>query len=288
MLGTMVNIDALRYFMAAAEAGSFQAAAERVHVTPQAVSKAVASLEAHYKVKLFERDQRLRRLTPAGQTLLEQVPGIMAGLENLEQAIAHHRSRAPVGPVSIAGVAFVHNYLLPGLLADLARSHPRIQPRLVSLAHDQVEEQVAAGEVDLGVLFAPPRRPELTWEGGLVNPSVIVARPQAPGAWDELVYVVPRAAKAALDGWPEGRFRRKVGAEVNLLEAAIHLCEAGVGAAFVPELAVRERLRQGTLAIVAEPPIPVANAFYVVRRSGIQPSPAAAVVLERLGELLGG
>ncbi|MDB5100387.1 MAG: transcriptional regulator LysR family [Cyanobacteria bacterium RYN_339] len=280
----MVNLDALRYFLAAAATGSFQAAAERVHVTPQAVSKAVASLEAHYKVKLFERDQRLRRLTPAGQTLLDQVPGIMAGLENIEQAIADHRSRVPVGPISIAGVAFVHNYLLPRLLANLVVAHPRIRPRLLSMSHDQVEERVAAGEVDLGVLFARPQRQDLAWEGGLMNPSVIVALPQAFTTWDALKYVVP---PATLDGWPDGRFRRKVSAEVDLLEVAIHLCEAGVGAAFVPELAVRERIRLGTLAIVAEPPVDVANPFYVVRRAGIQPSPAAEVVLAELAALLG-
>ena len=126
-----------------------------------------------------------------------------------------------------------------------------------------------------------------------MNPSVIVARPQAlivarpqaQGDWQDFTYVVPRPA---IDGWPEGRYRRKVVAEVNLLEAAIHLCEAGVGAAFVPELAVRERIRLGSLAIVAEPPVAVANPFYVVRRAGVRPGAAAEVVFDLLAALLEG
>ena len=71
----------------------------------------------------------------------------------------------------------------------------------------------------------------------------------------------------------------------RLLETAIRMAEAGVGVAFLPELALRERLQAGTLAIVADPPVAFADQLYVVRRKGIRPTPAARAVLEALGAL---
>lgn len=284
-----MNTDWLRYYVAVAETLNLQAAADRLHVTPQAVSKAIAGLEDQFKLKLVDRAHRIHGLTPAGAALLEEATTILTDLENAERRLAEWRSGQVQGPVTIAGDGLWHHYLLPGLLTELLGRYPRIRPKLHEMLAEDVERWVAAGEVDVGLLLQAPGKAELDWAVGLATPYVIVGRPQPEGLrpWQDLGYIVPRFFRRempqSLDGWPEGKFKRRIVAEVELLETAIHLCEAGLGVAFLPELAVRERLERGTLAVAAEAPVAFDDTLYVVWRKGIRPTPAAKELLKALG-----
>ncbi|TXD64587.1 LysR family transcriptional regulator, partial [Mitsuaria sp. TWR114] len=60
-------------FIAAADDGSFSAAARRLGLTPAAVSKSVAQFEARLGVRLFQRSTRRLALTTDGERLYGQV-----------------------------------------------------------------------------------------------------------------------------------------------------------------------------------------------------------------------
>jgi DNA-binding transcriptional LysR family regulator len=286
-----MNTDWLRYYVALAETLNLQAAADRLHVTPQAVSKAIAGLEDQFKLKLVERAHRIQGLSPAGQALLEEARTILADLENAERRLAEWRAGQVQGPVTIAGDGLWNHYLLPPLLTALLGAHPRIRPKLHEMLPEDTERWVAAGEVDVGLLLQSPVRADLEWMEGISTPYVIAGKPlpegQAP--WQDLGYIVPRFFRRemaqSLDGWPENRFKRRIVAEVELLETAIHLAESGLGVAFLPELAVKERIERGTLAVVAEAPVTFEDQLFVVWRKGIRPTPAARELLKALGAL---
>jgi hypothetical protein len=74
-----VELDAVRTFVAAADLGQFQGAADSLEVTQQAVSKRVAGLEKELEVRLFTRTARGATLTIDGQAFLPharvEVPG---------------------------------------------------------------------------------------------------------------------------------------------------------------------------------------------------------------------
>lgn len=281
-----MNAEWLRYFVTLAETRNFHSAAVQLHITPQALSKAISSLEAQLKLPLVQRDHRVRGLTAAGEALLEEATVILHSLENAERRMAEWRGPEPTGPVSIAGDGLWHHYLLPPVLAALLRQYPGLRPKLYEMLPDDVEQWVASGEVEVGLLLRSPRRTDLEWVVGTSTPYVIAGKPQEPRPWQDFGYIVPRFFRREmpepLDGWPEGKYKRRIVAEVELLETAIHLCEAGVGVAFLPELAIRERVLKGTLAIVAEAPCSFADQLFIVRRKGIRPTPAARAVLEAL------
>ena len=50
-----MNILQLEYFVAVAEEGSMQRAAEKLHISPSAVSQIIRKLEEELDVRLFER-----------------------------------------------------------------------------------------------------------------------------------------------------------------------------------------------------------------------------------------
>ena len=282
-----VNPDWLRYFVALADAGGFAAAAGRLGVSSQAVSKAIAGLEDRYRVRLVERDQRVRGLTPAGESLLAEARGILARMEDLDRQMAGWKERAIAGPVAIGTAGFWHDHVLPPLVVGLHKRHPRIRPRVHAMLPEDVERYVADGELDLGFLPRPPARPDLVAVEALTTPLLIVSAPGPRRRWQDLSWIVPRFFKRetglSLDNWPDDRFPRHIVAEVEALSTAIQLAEAGVGAGFLPELAIRDRLAAGRLAVVAEPPVPVEEHLWVVWRKRVRPRPAAREVLAALG-----
>src|ERR1700739_2382836 len=65
-----VTLDQLRTFIAAADEGSFSAAARKLRRAQSVVSQTLANLEGQFGVKLFDRARRRPVLTPQGQALL--------------------------------------------------------------------------------------------------------------------------------------------------------------------------------------------------------------------------
>jgi DNA-binding transcriptional LysR family regulator len=96
-------------------------------LTPAAVSKNVARLEAGLGVRLFQRSTRRLTLTEGGQRLLGQ---ISAPLTALADAVDHaaEAEQQPAGTLKVSmGQAFGRAYIVP-LLADFLQRYPAIQP----------------------------------------------------------------------------------------------------------------------------------------------------------------
>ena len=77
-----VFIDQLRMFVTAADAGSFSAAARKLNRAQSAISQAMAVLETVLGVSLFDRTERLPRITPAGAKLLSTARSIDFGVRS--------------------------------------------------------------------------------------------------------------------------------------------------------------------------------------------------------------
>jgi DNA-binding transcriptional LysR family regulator len=76
-----VSLDQLRTFVAAADEGSFSAAARYLKRTQSAVSESIANLEAQLAVLLFDRRGRYPQLTTEGRILLADARSVVAGVD---------------------------------------------------------------------------------------------------------------------------------------------------------------------------------------------------------------
>ncbi|MES2821595.1 MAG: LysR family transcriptional regulator [Pseudomonadota bacterium] len=123
----METLAGLDCFVRSAEAGSFAEAARRLGITPAAVGKNVAKLEAGLGVRLFQRSTRSLTLTEAGERFLLEVRG---GLSSIQRAVANLASAAgqPAGTLKVSmGVTFGRDYVVP-MLGDFLRRYPAITP----------------------------------------------------------------------------------------------------------------------------------------------------------------
>lgn len=92
---------AVRHFLAAFDAGTFAAAATRLGLTQQAVSKSILRLEAELGVRLFERDGRRLRPTSYADMLIPHARTIVAEADrfraDLSDELGGHRGRLRIG-----------------------------------------------------------------------------------------------------------------------------------------------------------------------------------------------
>jgi LysR family transcriptional regulator, transcription activator of glutamate synthase operon len=138
----------LRYFLAIAEAKSFTAAAERMHVAQPALSQQIRDLEREMGVTLIERGARTRGLTEAGTRFAVRARRILLEAESAEDEMAAfsgaRRGRVRFGSAlqsltegRVAPLLAKFHLLHPGLRVAFRESHT--QPLLELLAHGRLD-----------------------------------------------------------------------------------------------------------------------------------------------------
>jgi DNA-binding transcriptional LysR family regulator len=145
-----VSLRQLRYFVAAAKAGQFSAAARDEHVSQSTVTNAVLALEEELGIKLFDRLAQGVALTAEGQDFFHHACHI---LDSVHDAIRKPRFRKGNlrGVVRIAASYTVLGYFLPELLARFRASYPDVEIDLRDTDRPGIEGAVLAQEVDVGV-----------------------------------------------------------------------------------------------------------------------------------------
>jgi len=163
----MESFGSIECFVRSAEGGSFAEAARHLSLTPAAVGKSVAKLEARLGVRLFQRSTRRLTLTEAGKLFLEEVSGSLNTIQNAVANLASAEGR-PVGTLKVSmGTVFGNRYIVPLLGAFLQR-FPDISPdwhfdnRQVDLIGQGFDAAIGGGfELPQGVVarkLAPAHR----------------------------------------------------------------------------------------------------------------------------------
>jgi DNA-binding transcriptional LysR family regulator len=277
--------------------GSFSAAAVALDYTQSAVSQAVATLEAEAGATLIVRDRRGLRPTAAGSALVEHAEGILARLEAAEQDLAAivgvRGGRLRMASFPTAGAT-----LMPLAIAAFRAAHPEVE---LSLAEDEPEElapRLAAGEIDLALLFEFSGVRESLTEGmrsvHLLDDPMHVALPaDHPLAGKERLRLEDLRAESWVQtsaSSPCARhvvrcchaagFEPTVSFESDDYLTVQGLVAAGVGVALIPELAlssVREDIAVRTLS----PRSPMRHVVAATSRA-----PGAAPAAEAMVEIL--
>lgn len=131
-------------FVAVADAGRFQDAADALSITQQAVSKRIAALEKDLDVRLFTRTPRGAQLTVDGQAFLPHARELLR---------VAARADASVRPGKRALRVDVHSRrIAPGVvLHDFYRTHPEVELDVVTM---NVDVHAAIASVEAGTVDA--------------------------------------------------------------------------------------------------------------------------------------
>ena len=150
----------IEVFVRVVEAGSFSAAARALRMTPSAVSKLIARLEARLGTHLVHRSTRKLTITPEGRQFYEGSVRVLADMDEAERAAT--ADAAPRGRVAInTSVSFGVHVLLP-LLPDFAEAHRQVAldiemtDRVVDLIDERADVAIRWGPLPASDLVARP------------------------------------------------------------------------------------------------------------------------------------
>lgn len=150
-----MELEPLRLFLQVAATGSFSRAATLASSTQSAVSKRIGALERQLDARLFDRTGRGARLTPAGRRLLPRAEALTAEADRLPELVADD-ARSLAGVVRLAVQPSVSWPLVGDLVAAVRARHPNLRLQITEGPTRQIEEGLADGRIDVGVVSLPP------------------------------------------------------------------------------------------------------------------------------------
>ncbi|CAN5410565.1 LysR family transcriptional regulator [soil metagenome] len=150
-----VTLRQLRALVTVAETTSFRVAAERLNLTPSAVSLLIKELEAAVGIALFVRSTRRVALSHAGAEFLPHASQV---LQDLERALTSAQGLRSIrrGRIRLACTQLYAATLLPPVLASYRAKYPDIEVALLDSLNQQALQRVSTAEADIGIA---PQRP---------------------------------------------------------------------------------------------------------------------------------
>jgi LysR family transcriptional regulator, glycine cleavage system transcriptional activator len=145
-----VSLSTVKAFESAARHGSFRAAASELNLSPSAISHAILKLEQTLGTKLFEREGRLVRLSPDGETLMLHV-GL--AFDELRRGMELVSNRGAQLLRLHSAPSFAAQWLTPRLSRFLS-SHPGVEVRLAASTD---YARFINDEFDADIVYGPTR-----------------------------------------------------------------------------------------------------------------------------------
>ena len=138
-----------------AEELHFKKAADRLYIVQPALSRQIAALEKELGFRLFERDKRNVRLTPAGIFFWREVSGVFDALEKAKKNALHiHQHATTLLEIGYVGSAL--NAVLPKFIEEVQKKIPDIKTHLTEMTTAQ--QMAALKDKKLDICFS--RNPE--------------------------------------------------------------------------------------------------------------------------------
>lgn len=242
---------ALRHFLNLADSLHFGRASEASHISPSALSRSIARLEAAVGASLFERNNRSVSLTPAGRRFLGYARDALSEWDAIRGALMEQAGELR-GEVSLyCSVTASYSFLFD-LLARFRRDHPLVEIKLHTGDPEEALGRVLSGAEDIAIGARPGQLPAgLAFRLITVSPLQFISAAQAEYAglgtgsparaadWREIPLILSERglARRRVDAW-----FRKLGVPPNIYaqvagnEAIVSMVCLGFGVGVVPRI----------------------------------------------------
>lgn len=256
-----MDIKKLNYFIHVAELGSLTRASISLGIEQSTLSRHIRALEEELNVPLFHRDGRGVNITDAGEKLLVRSRRIMAELSMLTHDLAL-LTEEPSGRLRIGLVPSIGELVTDRLLRRFEIQFPRMTLEIVEGFNGALNEWLAAGRLDIAVLYAMPATRSLVVEPLLTEPLVFVADMGRAATMPDVVELgdlrsVPLALPSANNGLRMlvEAAARKAGVEldiryeVNSIALIRGLVRSGTVCSILPATAARADAAAGLVVV---------------------------------------
>ncbi len=248
-----VDTDALRWFQLVADGMTVTEVSEVYAVSQPGVSRALARLEAELGTPLFQRSGRLLRLTHAGAAFKRHVDRLVNdlddGLAAVDELVDPER-----GVVTVAFPLSLGTWLIPRLIGEFGRTHPRVRfvlPRTAVGEAGRASGLLASRAADLEITTHRLTGADLRWRRFAIEPLLLAVPLSHPLAGRDVASLADvRDERFILRRAPSGMrtqvlglcaaagFEPEVAFEVDDLPTVRGFVAAGLGVSVVPSMGI--------------------------------------------------
>lgn len=253
-----MTLKHMRIFLAVYQEMNITHAADTLHMTQPAVTRAIQELERYYGVRLFERMGRRLCPTMCGNALHARAMHITDSFDELERSL---KTWDESGVIRVGASITLGSFLLPELVKTFQAMHPGLQVQATISKMEIIQEKLSGNEIDLALVegespceaihaecfaqdtlqaIVPPRHPLLS-KGTVLLQDLL--------AWPLLLRDKGSAGRAYLDHVFAARgFTASPVWESMSTQALINATAAGIGISILPEQLVARDIASGKVA----------------------------------------
>ena len=264
-----MNTEHIRAFLEVTATGSFQDAAEKLHVTQSTVSARIKALEDRLNRTLFYRKRNGVELTTGGHHFHPNAVNLIAAWDRAKQDVG-----LPEGVTAMVTLGVQDNHwhhIVPSWLDWMESTLPTLATSVISDSSDRLMQKLRTGLLDFAVLYDPQQCAEVTIEPLLTEDLVMVS-------------TVPRSVEAGVVpgyvyvDWGDSfraqhslRFPRMFSHKLTVGLAAVgleHILTQG-GSGYFLANAVAPLIKAGRLHGVTDAPVFLRPVFLAIRNQPI-------------------
>lgn len=184
-----MNFSSLTYFLKVAEKEHMTRAAEELHITQPALSRAISAMEEELGTELFERDGKKIRLNESGMILKDSAERILSELDSLKQQLEDTQNGVS-GAIRI-GSSF------PGREPDLVQScilefmerYPNVAVNYLQCSATKLMKDLADHQIDIAITSIPIHSDKIRWQELFTEKLGVLISKQHPLAAKQVLHI---------------------------------------------------------------------------------------------------
>ena len=237
----------LRYFKVVAELQHFHNAADKLHITQPALSNQIKQLEQELNTELFERIGRGVKLSENGELVLSSAIKILNEVDLLKESVSDIES-GQAGTLKIGVLQSINSLYLRSLVAEFDRNNPNISLKIAEMTNDNIEKNVANGDIDIGIGFILNKDyPDIEFEKLFDEKWKLILSPTHANLADTIMAGKPHHLKAIMLSeyfetrkivdkyFTDNHIKYSNVTEVNTISSILDLVEGGASFSILPE-----------------------------------------------------
>ena len=268
-----MNIDHIKYFIDAAQAGGVSQAARRNYLTQSAISRAIAKLEEDLGVELVLHKQNRFQLTEVGEVVFAKGLEILESINHLKD-IALEQSQTHRGPLRIGCNQAIASRILATKLHQLEQQNPLIRPDIKLGNTDQVQQMLDRQEIDFGIVMNDGEVIKNYKLTPIFKDEFIVVRAPTFSADPFMNLIVSRTHRGGMSQTYFREYEKHYGRSITpklviaSWQVIMDMALAGLGAALVPRFLCHDLIQRKLLMTIKHKVKPIPFELCVIVSKG--------------------
>ena len=271
-----MNLNQLKIFYLAAKKRNLSVAAAELFITQPAVTKGIQRLQEYYDMKFVNHIGKKLVLTDAGEVLYEIAEKIFELESKAEESIRDFQERKR-GRIRILSSESFGDYYLPRIIIPFSKAYPLVRITMNILPTEQVIENTATLNNDLGFISYPVEHKKLLVKEVLEDQLVIITPPDHPldrypmlepsNLEDQLLIMheTGSAPRKALENYiRKNDLSVSIHLELSSNRAIKRAVEDGIGIALISRKVANEEIRNKRLRAIPLSDRSMTRKFYMV------------------------